>query len=376
MVYLDNSATTQVDPDVAERAKEMMLGDFGNPSSLHYLGAQAYSQLNLARNQLAKVISARTSCIYFTSGGTESNNLAIQGGARSCTWGGRHIVTTAIEHDSILKACGHMEEEGWSVTYVSPDPETHRITAQAVIDAVREDTALVSVMYVNNETGDIQPIQEIVAGVRAKNPRTLIHCDCVQGFGKVPFKLHVYDVDMVSASSHKIHGPKGIGMIYLRRPEMIRPLKFGGKQEGCVNPGTESVPLACAFGLAADKALYRIEENWTQANAVRSQLLQALQETFPKMRVNSPQQDYSPYILNVAFPGAESHKLVSFLSLRQIYVSAGSACTKGAPSHVLKAMHYGEDVVSSSIRISLSRYTTVQDAMALVDALRDFPGLQ
>ena len=375
MVYLDNGATTRTDLEVAQCAMEMMTDCFGNPSSLHYLGAQAFMKLGTARNQLAKVIGAHTSRIWFTSGGTESNNLAIQGAASACRWKGRHLVTTAIEHDSVLKACGRLQEDGWEVTYVQPDLVSHRITAKAVIDAVREDTVLVSVMYVNNETGDIQPLKEIVAGVRRKNPKTLIHCDCVQGYGKLPFKLHEINVDMVSASAHKIHGPKGVGMLYLRDPSLIKPLEYGGKQEGGVNPGTESVPLACAFGLAADRALYRMRDTIEGVTDVRNYLKEHMQETFPHMRVNSPENDCSPYILNVAFPGTEAHKLVSFLSYHDIFVSAGSACTKGAPSHVLQAMHYDEDIVRSSIRISLCRYNTKEDADQLLRVLKSFPGL-
>ncbi len=246
MIYFDNSATTCVDAEVADRAVEIMCRQFGNPSSLHGVGSSAYTELGIARNQIAKMIAARTGDIYFTSGGTESNNIAVQGAARACRWG-KHIVTTAIEHASILKACAYLESGGWQVTYVAPNPDTHHIAAQDIIDAVRDDTVLVSVMFVNNETGEILPIKEIVNGVRKRNPKTLIHCDCVQGFGKLPFKLHVYDVDMISASAHKIHGPKGIGALYLRRPDLVFPLEFGGSQEGKVNPGTESVPPCMCF---------------------------------------------------------------------------------------------------------------------------------
>lgn len=228
MIYFDNSATTCVDAEVADRAVEIMCRQFGNPSSLHGVGSSAYMELGIARNQIAKMIAARTGDIYFTSGGTESNNIAVQGAARACRWG-KHIVTTAIEHDSILKACAYLESGGWQVTYVAPNPDTHHIAAQDIIDAVRDDTVLVSVMFVNNETGEILPIKEIVNGVRKRNPKTLIHCDCVQGFGKLPFKLHVYDVDMISASAHKIHGPKGIGALYLRRPDLVFPLEFSGE---------------------------------------------------------------------------------------------------------------------------------------------------
>lgn len=375
MVYFDNSATTCVDTEVADRAVEIMRNQFGNPSSLHGVGAAAYAELGIARNQIAKMLAAKTSDIYFTSGGTESNNIAIQGAALSCGWGGKHIVTTSIEHDSILKACAHMEKNGWEVTYVAPNPDLHRILAEDVIKSVRDDTVLVSTMFVNNETGEILPVQKIIEGVKRRNPRTLIHCDCVQGFGKIPFKLHIYNVDMVSASAHKIHGPKGIGMLYLRRPELVCPLEFGGSQEGGINPGTENVPFACAFGLAADRALYSMEANMAKALNVKEYLLDRLQAAFPEVHINSPANG-SPFILNISFPDISSHELVSFLSLHGIYLSAGSACTKGAPSHVLKAMNYDQSIISGALRISLSKYNTREDADKLITTLRSFPELK
>lgn len=371
MIYFDNSATTRVDETAAERAVQIMRGQFGNPSSLHGVGAEAYGELGIARNQIAKMLAAKTDCVYFTSGGTESNNLAIQGGARANMKTGRHIVATAIEHDSVLFACQYMEQQGWRVTYVRPDPESHRISAEDVIGAVEADTALVSVMFVNNETGEILPLAEIVDGVRKKNPDTLIHTDCVQGFGKIPFKLFQYDVDMVSASAHKIHGPKGIGALYLRRRDMVEPLMYGGSQEGRISPGTESVPLACAFGEAADKALYRMTERLEQVANVRRRLEDRLLEKIPGAAVNSP-SDASPYILNVSLPGIPSYDIINWLSMRQIYVSAGSACSKGAKSHVLQAMGFDGERIDTALRISLSKYNTFDEADLFVNALEDY----
>lgn len=371
VIYFDNSATTQVDPAVAQRAVEMMTGKFGNPSSLHYLGAEAYTELGVARNQLAKMISAHTDQIYFTSGGTESNNIALQGGMEANRAVGRHMVTTAIEHDSIL-ACGkRLERRGCTVTYVRPDPATRRIRAQDVVDAVGPETAVVSVMQVNNESGEILPIREIVAGVRAKNPRTLIHCDCVQGFGKLPFKLHECAVDMISASSHKIHGPKGVGMLYLRERSMVEPLEVGGSQEGRVNPGTESVPLACAFGLAADLELYGLQENAARVAGVRQYLVERLAAALPEAEINSP-VDGSPYILNFSLPGVESGDLVSYLSLNGVYASAGSACSRGARSHVLEAMGFDEERIAGALRVSFSRHSTREEVDGLIAVLQAY----
>lgn len=371
MIYLDNSATTQVDEVVIQKAAEMMRGQFGNPSSLHFLGAEAYTALGIARNQLAKVLGAHTDRIYFTSGGTESNNLAIQGGLKANRAVGRHIVTTAIEHDSVLMTCRHLETQGYAATYIMPDSQTGRILARDVIDAIREDTTLLSVMAVNNETGELLPLQEIIAGVRKKNPRTLIHCDCVQCFGKLPFKLHVYDVDMLSASAHKLHAPKGVGMLYLKRADMIIPLKFGGSQEGRMNPGTENVPLACAFGVAADQALYDMEERAERVRAVKNHLEKLLKQRLPQAVVNSP-ETASPYLLNFSIPGFPSHEIVSYLSRQGIYVSAGSACSKGSKSHVLQAMGLDKGRLDSALRISLSKYNTCQEMDKLIAALKEF----
>ena len=245
MIYFDNSATTRVDSDIALVAAEAMTKNFGNPSSLHYVGVQAYQALNVARNQIAKMWGAKTNCIVFTSGGTESNNLAIQGGAAANLSTGKHVVTTAIEHSSVLGACGVLEKQGYQVTYVRPDPVTGCIRAEDFVNAVNQETALVSCMEVNSETGELLPIKEIIQGVRRKNPNTRIHVDCVQGFGKIPFKVYEYDADFLSASSHKIHGPKGIGALYIKDGVMVRPFLYGGKQERGIKPGTENVPLAC-----------------------------------------------------------------------------------------------------------------------------------
>lgn len=369
MVYLDNSATTRVDPQVAQRAVEVMCKTFGNPSSLHGVGSAAYTELGVARNQIAKMLAAKTSCIYFTSGGTASNNIAIQGGALANVAVGKHLVTTMIEHDSILHSCRHMEELGWEVSYVRPDPKMHLLRAEDVIQAVRPDTALVSVMFVNNETGEILPIKEIVEGVRKKNPQTRIHCDCVQGFGKLPFKLHEYDVDMASMSGHKIHAPKGIGALYLRDPSLVKPLKFGGSQEGKINPGTESFPLACAFGLASDLALYRIKEQAEETAKLRQHFIERLQSAFPDMLINSPEKS-SPYVLSVSLPGASSHDLVSKLSGQGVYVSAGSACSKGSRSHVLEAMGLEPERIDSVLRISFGTENRKEDADVLVEAIK------
>lgn len=374
MIYFDNSATTQTDKDVAQLAYETMVTNFGNPSSLHFLGAESYKQLGIARNQIAKMLGAHTEKIYFTSGATESNNIAIHGGAIACKWGGKHIVTTSIEHDSVLKTVSFLEDSGWDVTKINPDNFSHHIQAKDIIDAVRPDTAIVSVMYVNNETGEILPLKEIIKGVREKNPHTLIHCDCVQGFGKIPFKLHDFDVDMLSASGHKLHAPKGIGMLYLKNKDTVCPLEYGGSQEAKINPGTESVPLACAFGLATDKALYGIHDNYNYVSGLREYLLQQLQKLVPDIIINSP-KNCSPYIVNFSIPWIASSKLISFMSLHDVFLSSSSACTKNTPSHVLQAMQCNCEIVNGALRIGLCKYNTIQEIDKFICLLKEFLSL-
>ena len=370
MIYFDNSATTRVDPDVAQAAAAAMTENFGNPSSLHYVGVQAYQALNVARNQIAKMLGAKTSCIVFTSGGTESNNLAIQGGAAANLSAGKHIVTSAIEHSSVLGACSALEGQGCRVTYVRPDPAAGRIRAEDFINAVDEETALVSCMEVNSETGELLPIKEIIHGVRRKNPNTRIHVDCVQGFGKIPFKVYEYDVDFLSASSHKIHGPKGIGALYIKDGVTVRPFLYGGRQERGIKPGTENVPLACAFGLAADKLLPRIQENFQYVQGLQAHLIRQLQE-IPQVRLTMT-ENISPYILNFSIPGIPSHETVSHFSMENIYIAAGSACSKGEPSHVIAAMGLPQEVIDSVLRISFCKYNTIEEIDVFIRKLKEW----
>lgn len=371
MIYFDNSATTRVSEEAAKKAYEMMTENFGNPSSLHYVGSQAYQALNEARGALARILSANVHCIYFTSGGTEANCLVLQGGAAANRGVGNHIVTTAIEHDSILRTCQTMEERGYRVTYVKPDPVTHAIRAQDMIDAVDDETCLVSCMLVNNESGELLPVHDMIAGVRAKNPKTRIHVDCVQAFGKVPFKLYENDVDFVSASSHKIHGPKGVGMLYIKDGASIEPFKHGGSQEGKINPGTENVPNACGFGKAAEEALPYILENEAHVAQVKAHLIETLKGEIPGVHFNQPEHT-SSYVLNFSLPGHPAHEMVSYCSLNDIYVSAGSACTKGAKSHVLMAMGYPDEVVNSCLRVSFCKHNTIEETDRFVDVLKQY----
>ena len=369
MIYLDNSATTQVDGEVAKLALEMMTEHFGNPSSLHDFGMDAYQSVMNARYQLARMLGCPTDRVHFTSGGTESNNLAIRGSVMAGEHRRKHIVTTSIEHSSVLECCRALEREGFSVTYVMPDPVTHRILAEHILDAVREDTALISVMHVNNETGEILPVGEIAAEAKKKNPNVLIHTDAVQSFGKIPVKVHELKADLISASGHKLHAPKGIGMLYIREGCRIVPLVYGGAQEKRIHPGTESVPLSCAFGLASEKMLLSMRKNLEQAAMLRDYLKENLVRMFDSVSINSP-ADGLPYILNFSLPGHLSGDVVDALNRKDIFISAGSACSKGARSHVLESAGYAPEIVDSALRVSFSEQSVREEVDVLLEALQ------
>lgn len=369
MVYLDNSATTQVDREVAELAMRMMTESYGNPSSLHHFGMDAYQSIMNARYQIARMLGCPTNCVCFTSGGTESNNLAIRGSVMANRHAGNHIITTSIEHSSVLGCCEALEQEGFSVTYVAPDPVTHRIMASDILNAVREDTILISMMHVNNETGEILPVPEIASEVKRRDPKILIHTDAVQSFGKVPVKVHELKADLISASGHKLHAPKGIGMLYIKEGCQVKPFAYGGAQERRIHPGTESVPLSCAFGLAAEKMLISMQKNLEKTEKLWRYLREELIRQFPSASVNSP-EDGIPYILNVSLPGHISGDVVDALSMKDIFISAGSACSKGARSHVLESAGYSAEITDSALRISFSERSTQEEVDILLNALQ------
>lgn len=368
MIYLDNSATTQTDREVAHLAVELMTEKFGNPSSLHHLGMEAYQSVMNARYQLARMLSCPTSCVCFTSGGTESNNLAVYGAAMANRHRGNHIITTSIEHSSVLGSCRALEEEGFSVTYIKPDPVTHRIGAEDIINAVRGDTVLISMMHVNNETGEILPVAETAKAVKKRNPHILIHTDAVQSFGKIPVKVYELKADLISASGHKLHAPKGVGMLYIREGCPVKPFVHGGSQERRIHPGTESVPLSCGFGLAAEKMLFSMQQNLEQVTKLRDHLKDRLMQTFHRISINSP-EDGLPYILNFSLPGHLSGDIVDALSMKDIYISAGSACSKGARSHVLESAGYSPEIVESALRVSFSSRNTLKEIDLLLENL-------
>lgn len=369
MAYLDNSATTKPDKAVADKIYEMLTVNFGNPSSFHKEGLNANLELRAAREKIANALSCESEEIYFTSGGTEANNLAILGAAEAGKRKGKRIVTTAIEHESVLQSVDELEKQGFEVIRLMPDKQG-RITEQQVFDAVNSDTILVSMMYVNNEVGSIMPVKSIKKAVKRANAPALIHIDCVQAFGKLEVKPSKLGADLVTVTAHKIHGPKGVGALYLKKGTRILPRVFGGEQEKKLRPGTEAIPLIAGFGVAADLIpdLKKQSEKIKEINAYAKEGLLSV----PSVKINSG-DDASDYIINLFVPTfMTSQTVVQHLSSKYgVYVSNGSACAKGKRSHVLTAMKLDDKIIEKSIRVSFSRTTTKGDIDEFVNAIKE-----
>lgn len=366
MVYLDNSATTAVCPAAVQKAAWMMTECYGNPSSLHTLGFLAEQEVTAARRIAADWLGVKPTELVFTSGGTESNNLAILGGAEAKNRAGRHIVTTAVEHSSVQAAVAELERQGWEITRLMPDA-SGIITPEQVWEACRPDTVLVSVMMVNNETGARFGIERMIPGVRRQSPQALIHCDAVQAAGKLPLNLTRLGADLVSISGHKLHAPKGVGLLYIRRGVRVLPRTFGGGQESGLRSGTESTPLIAAMG-AAIQALPSPAVQHTHYEGLRQRLLAGLAER-EDIHFHLP-PDGVPYVVHLSVPGIRSETMLHYLAEREIYVSSGSACSKGKHSPVLAAMGLSEREIDSALRISFCHANTPEDIDAFVEALK------
>ncbi len=362
--YLDNSATTRVSQAAAQKALELMCNKFGNPSSLHSFGFEAEKELNCARKIIAEVIGAKENEIFFTSGGTEANNLALMGAAQAMKRRGNKIVTTAIEHHSVLDTAKHLEAMGFEVEFVYPK-DKNGFDIKDFESAIDEKTILVSVMMANNETGLMPPVGKIPAIIKRKGAPALFHIDAVQSLGKENINVASLKCDLMSISAHKIHGPKGVGALFVRKGVRILPRTFGGKQENQIRPGTEALPLIGAFSVATSEI--NVFENREKILELNTYLRQKLSE-FDDIIINSP-DDASPYILNFSAIGIRSETMLHHLSTYGIYVSSGSACSKGGKSHVLSALKIEDDIADSAIRVSFSKESTLTDVDALLDSL-------
>lgn len=364
--YFDNSATTMPCPQAVEGVKYALENCWGNPSSLHYFGNEANRLLEKSRENVANAIGCEADEVVFTSGGTESNNLAVFGAARRMKNFGRRIVSSVAEHPSVYDSLAELEKEGFEVVRLPVD-STGKVSAKDIYDAVTPDTVLVSIMLVNNETGAIMPVEKIKkAVVRASSP-ALVHVDAVQAFGKMNVRPSSIGADLMSVSSHKIHGPKGAGALYIKKGVRLKPLLFGGEQSGKIRPGTEALPALSGFGNAAKEAA-----DYRKSSAYVKELRDYMLCEFEKIggiEINSP-ADALPYVTNISVPGVKSEPMLNFLSSKGICVSAGSACSKGKKSRVLSEMSLPIERLESPIRISFSRFTTKEEIDYFVLSLR------
>lgn len=364
-IYLDNSATTKVCPEAVNEMVETLTHSWGNPSSLHKKGVEASRVLENARARIARVFSCSPDEVYFTSSGTAANNTAIFGAVYANSRRGNRIVTTSLEHPSVNEAMKRLEEQGFEVIRLRPD-NFGRFSLNDLYSVINKNTILVSIMMVNNELGTINPVQNIKTAVMRAGAPALIHVDAVQAFGKIHVKPSKIGADLISVSSHKIHGPKGAGALYIKKGVRIKPYVVGGGQENGVFSGTEAMPNIAGFGAAA-AGLGDIDASFEKVRGVRDRFIEKVTR-IPGVYINSP-SDSLPYIINMSVTGLPSQTVVNSLSERGIYISAGSACKRGHDSEVLKAIGLPSDRTHSAIRISMSRFTTDEEMNALVDAI-------
>lgn len=367
MIYLDHAATTPVPREVADAMYEVLTGQFGNPSSQYQLGLDMKKQVEGWRKTVANALGCEAKQLFFTSCGTEGDNWAITAGCWQNRRLGKHIVTTAVEHNAVLESCKWMEKQEYEVTYIAPDGNGD-ITARQVLDAVRPDTALVSVMLVNNELGNIYPIADITRGLAAKNPKTLLHTDAVQGFLKVPFTARALGADFITISAHKIGGPKGAGALYIGpRVRNPRPLLAGGGQEGGIRSGTEATAQLAGMARAVELRMDGLADKLAHMAAVKAYAVEKL-SAIPDLKLIG--DGTAPHILSVSLEGWPSQNIVNDLSAQGICISAGSACHQGRPSHVVAALKLPKRQAGGVIRLSFGPETTETDIDACADALR------
>ncbi len=368
MIYFDNAATTAPRPEAVEAVTRALTEDFGNPSSGHAAGRRAAAALKAAREDIAAALGCEPQELLFTSGGTEADNLALRGGAYLQRHKLRHIITSAAEHDAVRKTCQALQNQGCEVTFLMPD-STGAIGIEQVLDALREDTGLVSLMLVNNETGAVTDIVSIFAAVKRRNPSILLHTDCVQALLKVPFTPKKLGADLLTVSSHKIHGPKGAGALYVRRGVRLPGIVTGGGQEGGVRPGTEPMPAILGFAAAAKAGRETFAEDVRRMVDIKQHLIDNLPAALPTVRFLG--ESRAPHILSLSLPGYKSEVLMNLLDAHGICVSRSSACKKGARSHVLEAMGESAEVIDAAIRVSLSRYSTLDEADTFIRELKE-----
>ncbi len=358
-VYLDNSATTKMYDECIDKMSMAMRENYGNPSSLHRKGIEAEKLIRYAKEAIGDTLRVSPNEIYFTSGGTESDNFAIRGVCKANR--GNHILTTAVEHPAVLAMLEYMTAIGYKVEKIPVD-KTGAVDIKAFTKMVRSDTVLVTAMLVNNEIGTIQPVAQMSKIYKAKNPKGVFHVDAVQAYGKFPFTAMQLGADLITLSSHKIHGPKGVGALYIKNGTKITPLIFGGGQQNNVRPGTENVHGIYGFGIAAALSKNRIGEKEEKMRILRDRLKNGILNSIDNVVINTPENS-APHILNVSFGGTKSEVILHSLEIDGIYVSSGSACSshKKGPSYVLTAIGLDRNMIDGTIRFSLSEFTTAEE---------------
>ena len=369
-VYLDHAATTYTDPEVFEAMKPYFCEVFGNASSLHGFGREAAKAVDKARGQVAAALGCKPSEVYFTSGGTESDNWALKGIMHAHTDKGRHLITSKIEHHAVLHACEQLEKEGFEVTYVDVD-ETGKIRLDQLEAAIRPDTVLVSVMAANNEVGTVQPIGEIAKLCKAKG--ALFHTDAVQAVGSLPLNVSEQGIDLLSLSAHKFYGPKGVGALIVRNGVRLDKLIIGGAQERSMRGGTTNTPGIVGLGEAIARAVGGMEANNAHVRALRDHFIDRVQKEISDLRLNGHPTDRLPNNVNFSFEYVEGESILMTLDLKGIAVSSGSACTSGSldPSHVLLAMGVPVELAHGSIRFTFGRRNTLEETDYTVEVLKE-----
>ena len=370
LIYLDNAATTAVRPEVFEKMKPFFIENYSNPSAVYSFAGDTKEAVEKAREQIAAVLGAKAKEIYFTAGGSESDNWAIKGIAEALQEKGKHIITSKIEHHAVLHTCEYLEKErGAKITYIGVD-ENGVVNLDELEAAITPETILISVMAANNEIGTIQPIKEI--GRIAKEHNILFHTDAVQAFGQIPINVDECNIDMLSSSGHKINGPKGIGFLYIRKGVKIRSFVHGGAQERKRRAGTENVPGIVGYGVAAERALRTMEERTAKEIEVRDYMIKKIQEEIPYCKLNGHPTLRLPNNVNFSFQFIEGESLLIMLDMAGICASSGSACTSGSldPSHVLLAIGLPHEIAHGSLRLTLSEETTKEDADFVVEQIK------
>jgi cysteine desulfurase len=374
MIYLDNAATTRMAPQVLDAMLPYLTENYGNPGGVYGFSVAAKKVINEAREVIADSLGAERSEIYFTSGGTESDNLAIIGAAVANARAGKHLITTVIEHPAVLQTMHYLETCGFEVTYLPVDKD-EQISLEDLHDALREDTILVSIMHTNNEIGSLQPIADVGALIKGMNPRTLFHVDAVQGFGKARIYPKKMGIDMLSVSGHKIHGPKGVGFLYVGEKVKIHNISYGGGQQKNLRSGTENVPGIAGLAKAAEILYADLDEDIAKLRQIKSKFIEGLKE-LPDMQVNGKiDEESAPHIVSVSVRGVRSEVLLHALEDKGIYVSAGSACASNKPqtsgSATLRSIALDKDLLDSTIRFSFSVETTEEEIDYTLNAMYD-----